>query len=355
MLPKSSCKSPQNAVNYTNRFSVKLMEKSYRMNKDTIKENLKSMSLGDHLDDLRARLILMLMGVVIGLAVTLFFGKSLVKILSVPYYDAMRNVYQKQMESVADEMDDITPPEDLVCIIVSDQNFRTYQSLKPGDRIFAQVKSYRDDPNDSVFAELQTEDWQIDADSIRGLRTLRGPEGMMVYFKVCLVFGFILVCPWVFWQAWVFISAGLYKHEKKFVHVVAPLSALLFMTGSIFFLKVVAPLAMAFFIRFDQLLSVESDWTLQYYIDFVLTLTLVFGAAFQMPIAIVFAEMMGLVSIDLLEKNRKYVILGLLLVAAIATPPDVISQILLAVPLYILYEGSIIVCRIKRKRKEQSN
>ena len=69
------------------------------MNKEKIKENLKSMSLGDHLDELRARLILMLMGVVIGLAVTLFFGKSLVKILSVPYYDAMRNVYQKQMES----------------------------------------------------------------------------------------------------------------------------------------------------------------------------------------------------------------------------------------------------------------
>jgi sec-independent protein translocase protein TatC len=325
------------------------------MSKEEIKENLKSMSLGDHLDELRARLILMLMGVVIGLVITLFFGKDLVKFLEIPYYDAMENVYQGQMESIAEEMDDSEPHEDLVSIIISDQNFRTYQSLKPGDRIYAKVKYYRDDPNDPVFTDLRTDELQIDTDSIQGLRTLRGPEGMLVYFKVCLVLGFILVCPWVFWQAWIFISAGLYKHEKKFVHFVAPISALLFITGSVFFLKVVAPLAMAFFIRFDQLLNVESEWTLKYYIDFVLQLTLVFGAAFQMPIAIVFAELMGLVSIDTLAKSRKFVILGLLFIAAVATPPDVISQVLLAGPLYILYEGSIIVCRFMRKRKKQSN
>ncbi len=320
------------------------------MDKDAIKENLKSMSLGDHLDELRARLILMLLGVVIGLAISLFFGKRLVRFLEIPYYDAMKKVHQKQMKSMAEELEDTLPLGDLACIEISDQNLRTYQSLKPGDKIYVKVKYYRDDPNDPVFAELYTGEMEINSESIRGLRTLRGPEGMLVYFKVCLVFGFIFVCPWVFWQAWIFISAGLYKHEKKFVHVVAPISGLLFITGAIFFLIVVAPLAMAFFIRFDQLLNVESDWTLQYYIDFVLQLTLVFGAAFQMPIAIVFAEMMGLVSIDALVKNRKYVLLGLLFIAAVATPPDVVSQILLAVPLYILYEGSIVFCRIKQKR-----
>ncbi|MHC4951946.1 MAG: twin-arginine translocase subunit TatC [Planctomycetota bacterium] len=331
------------------------------MSKEEIKENLKSMSLGDHLDELRARLILMLLGVVVGLIITLFFGKDLVRFLEIPYYDAMKNVYQKQMESIAEEADDeeadddTEPQDDLVCIIVSEQNFRTYQSLKPGDRIFANVKLYRDDPNNPVFSELKADEWQIETNSIQGLKTLRGPEGMLVYFKVCLVFGFILVCPWVFWQTWIFISAGLYKHEKNFVHIVAPLSAILFITGSVFFLIVVAPLAMAFFIRFDRLLGAVSEYTLKNYIDFVLQLTLVFGAAFQMPIAIVFAEMMGLVSIDALAKSRKFVILGLLFVAAVATPPDVISQILLAGPLYILYEASIIVCRIMRQRKKQSN
>ncbi len=326
------------------------------MSTQEIKDNLKSMSLGDHLDELRARLILMLMGVVIGLVVTLFFGTRLVTFLSTPYYHAMEKVYQQKYKVIAKQIEANGSLDDLICVVISDKNARTYQSLKPGDRFYAQIKRYQDDPNDPAFANLRmpADKIKIDAESIEGLKTLRLQEGMLIYFKVCLVFGFILVCPWVFWQAWVFISAGLYKHEKKFVHIVSPISALLFMTGAIFFMKVVAPLAMSFFLKFDQILSAESSWTLQYYIDFVLMLTLVFGAAFQMPIAIVFAEMMGLLSIDALTKNRKFVILGLLFISAVATPPDVISQILLAGPLYILYEGSIIVCRILKHRKKQS-
>jgi sec-independent protein translocase protein TatC len=85
----------------------------------------------------------------------------------------------------------------------------------------------------------------------------------------------------------------------------------------------------------------------------ILGLTLVFGVAFQMPIAIVFAQIMGLISIDALAKARKFVILGLFIVAAMATPPDVISQIALAVPLYVLFEGSILICRFRQWRKKQ--
>lgn len=323
------------------------------MSKEEIVDNLKSMSLGDHLEELRARLILSLLGVVIGLAVMLFFGTKLVTFLSTPYYHAMEKVYQQKYKVIKKQIEADGSLDDLVCIVISDKNARTYQSLKPGDRFYAQIKRYQDDPNDPVFANLRAPAGKIkiDPESIEGLRTLRGQEGMMVYFKVSLVFGFILVCPWVFWQAWVFISAGLYRHERKFVHVVAPVSALLFMSGAVFFIAVVAPMAMSFFLQFDQLLNAESNWTLQYYIDFVLMLTLVFGAAFQMPIAIVFAEMMGLVSIDMLTQNRKYVILALLFIAAVATPPDVVSQIMLATPMYILYEGSIVVCRFLRKKK----
>jgi sec-independent protein translocase protein TatC len=131
---------------------------------------------------------------------------------------------------------------------------------------------------------------------------------------------------------------------------VAPISAVLFVTGALFFMLVVARLAMGFLVRFDAALGVQSFWSLQKYIDMVFSLTLVFGVAFQTPIAIVFAEMLGLVTIEMLTVNRKYVILGLTIVAAMATPPDVISQIALAIPLYGLYEASILFCRIRRKR-----
>jgi sec-independent protein translocase protein TatC len=174
----------------------------------------------------------------------------------------------------------------------------------------------------------------------------------LVYIKVCLFFGLLITSPWVFWHTWAFISSGLYKHERKYVHVVVPLSAALFITGSIFFMAVIAPLAFSFFIRFNERLALASNWTFQNYINMVLMLTLVFGIAFQLPIAIVFAERMGLVSIEQLTKGRKFVLLGLVVVAAMATPPDVISQIALAVPLYGLFECSILFCRLTRRRKK---
>ena len=186
------------------------------------------------------------------------------------------------------------------------------------------------------------------------LSAIQPSESFMVYLKTSLFFGLLLTSPWVFYHIWAFISSGLYQKEKKYVHVVVPASATLFITGSVFFLMVVAKMMMGFFVKFDQLLGFTSRWSPQYYLSLVLTLTLVFGAAFQMPIAVIFANLMKLVSIEQLAKARKFVMLGLLFISAVATPPDVISQIALATPLYILYEGSIITCRILRRRREKN-
>ena len=245
------------------------------------KEKLPSMSLGDHLDELRTRLMLTIAGLVIGLIICLFFGKFFIGILETPY--------NKVIDGAA---------------------------------------------------------------SSTNLQTIQPAEGFLVYIKVCLFFGLLLSSPWVFGQAWLFVSSGLYRRERKFVHVVAPISALLFVGGAIFFLKVIAPLAIGFFVKFNEALSLLSNWTFQSYINMILILTLVFGLGFQMPIAIVFAEKIGLVKVKALTSSRKFVILGLVIIAAIVTPPDVISQIALAVPLYVLYEASILVCRISRKRKK---
>jgi sec-independent protein translocase protein TatC len=103
---------------------------------------------------------------------------------------------------------------------------------------------------------------------------------------------------------------------------------------------------------FNSALRVESNWTLQNYISMILNLTLVFGLMFQSPIAIVFAERMGLVSVQALASSRKYVFLGCFILAAIMTPPDPVSQISLALPLYVLYESSIIVCRLWKRKRE---
>ena len=245
-----------------------------------------SMSLGDHLDELRTRLILSIVGIVVGMIVCLFFGKYLMTILTSPYERAVLAL-------------DLTPM----------------------------------------------------------LQTIQPAEGFLVYIKICLIFGLLLVSPWVFYQGWAFISTGLYKKERRYAHAVAPASAILFVGGVTFFMFIIAPLAMKFFVNFNMKmnaassLTISSNWTLQSYINMILMMSLVFGLGFQMPIAIIFAERMKLVTVKQLAAVRKYVLLGLVVVSAIATPPDVISQVSLAVPLYILYEGSIVICRILRRRK----
>ena len=134
--------------------------------------------------------------------------------------------------------------------------------------------------------------------------------------------------------------------QKSVPKVRAPACAALFVAGTLFFLLAIGPWVFRFFMQFDlgiDYLTYQPG--IGKTVDFVLALALVFGLAFQTPVAIVFAERMGLVSFPALCRARKYVFLGAFVVGAMATPPDVISQIALAVPLYLLYEGGLLVCR----------
>jgi len=132
-----------------------------------------------------------------------------------------------------------------------------------------------------------------------------------------------------------------------------PFSALLFVTGALFFLFLIAPLSLKFFLMFGDLIGVSSNWTFQKYISFVTMLMLVFGLGFQTPIAIFVLNRTGLVSIKALKSSRKYVFIGVFAVAAIATPPDVISQITLALPLYVLFELGILMSWFAERKKLQ--
>ncbi|HXK80344.1 MAG TPA: twin-arginine translocase subunit TatC, partial [Kiritimatiellia bacterium] len=185
------------------------------------------------------------------------------------------------------------------------------------------------------------------------LQAVQPAEPFLVYMKAAMVLAALISSPWVFYQLWAFISAGLHKHERRYVHMVAPASAALFAVGVLFFLLVIAPWVFKFFMKFD--LGIDY-LTYQPGVgktaDFILVLALVFGIAFQTPIAIVFAERMGLVSFAALCEARKYVFLGTFVIGAVLTPPDVISQVALAVPLYILYEGGLLVCRFWQKKRK---
>ena len=168
-------------------------------------------------------------------------------------------------------------------------------------------------------------------------------EKFMVYMKTALLFGIVFSSPWVFYQLWKFVSSGLYPHEKRLVYIISPACALLFIAGAMLFLLVIAPIMIKFFVDFDiGIKSVQTQVTISSYIDFMFSMMLVFGLCFQLPIAITAANRIGIVSVESLKKARKYVLLAIFIVAAVVTPStDMISQIALAVPMYILYEIAI--------------
>ncbi len=348
------------------------------------------MSFGEHLDELRSRLIKAIYGLAVGFAVCLYFGGDIIAFLAQPLVAALR---------------------------ASGLEESIYQS--------------------------------------------RLPEAFVTYVKVALVSGIFVSSPWIFYHLWKFVGSGLYSHERRYVHVVAPFSTVLFIFGGVFFIWVVAPISCNFFIRFGTNIplpevsdnffyrmlyeatakereesqgggaegevqdgvgsvaieipvwmdkeavqlegvggGVEAMWegprlqlpadepgaevritfplsereqgvftvvtqpatrsdadsaakgekplvkswfTLSQYISLIMLLMLAFGIAFQMPLVVIFLGRTSLVTLSALRAGRKYVLFGIVICSALLTPPDVVSQVALTVPMYLLYEAGILV------------
>jgi sec-independent protein translocase protein TatC len=162
----------------------------------------------------------------------------------------------------------------------------------------------------------------------------------MVPLKITLMGGFLLALPFVLYQIWAFVAPGLYSHEKRFVLPLVVSSTVLFFAGVAFCYFLVLPAMSKFIVAFAPA-SIQVAPDIEQYFGTVLTLFLVFGIAFEVPIAVVVLAMLGIVSVEKLKEWRGYFAVGAIIVAAIVTPPDVISQLALFVPLVVLYELGI--------------
>jgi sec-independent protein translocase protein TatC len=246
--------------------------------KNTIEPVETTMTLGEHLEELRLRLILALLGLAVAVGLCLFFGTVIIAFIERPYIEAMG----KQAR---------------------------LQSLAPAD-------------------------------------------GFTSYMEISAMTGVVLASPWIFYQLWMFVSAGLYPHEKRYVYMATPFSAGLFVTGALFFVFIIAPVTLKFLVMFNkQILGVDSNFTFQNYVSFITMMMLIFGLAFQTPIAIFFLVKTGIVSIQAMARSRKIVIFGIVVLAAVATPgSDVFSLFSLAIPLYLLFEAGIALAKISERR-----
>ncbi len=239
-----------------------------------------TMSLGDHLEELRGRLISAIIGLVIAVVICLCFGKYIVAFIEKPFVDKL-----------GDEA--------------------RLQSISPA-------------------------------------------EGVISYMKIGLISGVILASPWIFYQLWQFVAAGLYPHEKQYVYKSIPFSAGLFVTGALFFILVIAPQTLKFFVLFNErFLGVNSNFTFANYISFIGMLALIFGFAFQTPIVIFVLYKTGMVSIADFRKFRKYVFFGIVVVASAVIPgSEPISLFAMVIPMALLYELGILLSRLSERKKK---
>lgn len=175
--------------------------------------------------------------------------------------------------------------------------------------------------------------------------------------KLAFVVALVLAMPYVLYELWAFVAPGLYRHEQSFALPLLISSMVLFYVGVAFAYFLVLPLIFSFFVSTTpQGVQLMAD--ISTYMEFVLVFLFSFGVAFEVPVAVVLVVAMGLVPLAKLSQIRGYVLIAVFVIAAILTPPDAISQTVMAIPMYLLYEGGLLFARLvqrSRKRRESSH
>ena len=176
----------------------------------------------------------------------------------------------------------------------------------------------------------------------------------MVPMKVTALAAFCVALPYVLYQAWAFVAPGLYEHEKKLALPIVVASTVLFILGMAFCYYFVFGRVFAFIHDFAPK-SITPAPDIEAYFSFVITMFLAFGITFEIPIVVIVLVRMGIVSLEKLREARPYVIVGAFVVAAVVTPPDVLSQFMLAVPMCVLYEAGIFLSRFVAVRPKEGS
>jgi sec-independent protein translocase protein TatC len=179
-------------------------------------------------------------------------------------------------------------------------------------------------------------------------------EAFFVKLELSFLAGFVIAFPIVSWAVWKFLKPALYVHERRYIYLLFPATILLFVTGVLFSYFGILPLVLKFFVYIAGQ-NLQTMFKVDQYVSFVTSFTIPFGLVFELPVVTFFLVKIGVLKAELLSKNRKYAILIIVILAGVLTPgPDPISQIMMAVPVYILYEVSILVAKYTKPRSEKT-
>lgn len=183
------------------------------------------------------------------------------------------------------------------------------------------------------------------------LVVLEATSGLTNYLKVAFYSGLVLGSPWIFYQLWMFVAAGLHERERRYVRWAMPFCTLLFLGGAAFFLWVVSERILHYLLKLTEWLGMVPMITFENHISFMLRMMVVFGLAFQTPLVILVLVWTGLVDIKTLHHYRRHVIIAMMVFSAMFTPPDAFSMAALAVPMWLLYELGVLLAYLLLKKE----
>ncbi len=335
-----------------------------------------TMTFGEHLEELRVCLFRSLVGLVLGFAVGLWFGNAVVRLIQEPLTDSLESYYGKQAddrlkaridglqatEGEATEEGGAAPlPEHLKRyedLIKEDRLLFDEVYVQPRDILAQLHNAYPESfegveiPRDDSEKNLRKSDlmpiyiWHSIAEDDRiKTKSLNAHEAFMIWIKASLLVGFLIASPWIFYQIWSFVAAGLYPQEKSFVHVFLPFSIALFLAGAALAFFMVIPVVLDFLFKFNSALGIDPDPRISEWLGFVLMLPLGFGISFQLPLVMLFLQRIGVFSVEIYIAKWRIAILVISVLSMFLTPADPTSMLLMAVPLTILYFGGIILCQ----------
>ena len=311
-----------------------------------------SMTFGEHIEELRRHLWRAIVGILIATTFTIFFAQYVVKILVAPLEGALETWHFKKLERVKDQFkkdQELLPPEER-------QKLALELTLAPEELTrLAALLGVPKAISEPITLHAETEAYRV-AVPLSGpmltlnrpwdIRTMSVPEALVIYFKAALGAAVILSSPWVFFQIYSFVAVGLYSHERRFVRMTLPFCTLLFLVGVAFCYFVMLPVMVKFLLSANDWMGLQPDIRLNEWVGFCVLLMIVFGGTFQLPILMLTLERVGIITYEMLASKRRIAFFGILIFAAIATPtPDPLSQALLAIPVYGLFELGLVLMR----------
>jgi sec-independent protein translocase protein TatC len=349
-----------------------------RQSKDLFDDS--TMTFGEHLEALRIHLWKSILGLVLTVGVCLYYGQSILGIVRQPIDNALADVARKKHDlKVTDDLGDMkredwwaefkgwasslfgdkpagtTPadenepeaelPKDVVRVEINVFDLLSCLHQAQPEMFPAPPEGARER---AVTLNLKAPDFAaFQAATIETLEpvTLNVQEAFMAYLKVSMIAGVVLGSPWVFYQLWLFVAAGLYRHERKFVYTYGAMSLILFLVGVVFCFYGVFPFVLKFLLKYNLDMKLTPQIRLSEWITFAVMLPLMFGVSFQLPLVMKFLTAISIFNAEVYRSKRRLAILVIAFLSMILTPADPMSMLMMMFPLIFLYELGILLCQ----------